>query len=190
MEAVFDEKMIREELKRMDGITGLHGAELPIRFGNARSRLGYFSCEDAGSLFFGFSNYYFMDPMLPVEEKLDVIRHEYAHYYDYMLHGSSSHGPLWKKCCREVGALPIRCFSRKRADIIMEQHEREAQTNTEYDRITVGTEIAHAVFGKGVIDEITGEGINRIAVVSFSKVGTKRLAVGWIAEKCKLEYKF
>ena len=82
MEAVFTEEMIREELRRLDKITGSHGADLPIKFGNSKSRLGYFSY---GNEYFGFyfSNYYLMDTNFPVEGKMDLIRHEYAHYLDY-----------------------------------------------------------------------------------------------------------
>lgn len=43
MEAIFDEEMIRAELRRLDVITGLHGADLPIKFGKAQSYLGRFS---------------------------------------------------------------------------------------------------------------------------------------------------
>lgn len=43
MEQIFDEKMIRAELRRLDMKTGLHAADLPIKFGKARCTLGRFS---------------------------------------------------------------------------------------------------------------------------------------------------
>lgn len=39
---VWDEKTIREEFKRLDSMTGLHGADLPITFGKAKHTLGCF----------------------------------------------------------------------------------------------------------------------------------------------------
>lgn len=37
---VWDEERIREEFKKLDSITGLHGANLPITFGKAKHTLG------------------------------------------------------------------------------------------------------------------------------------------------------
>ena len=110
MEQIFDEEMIRAELRRLDMKTGLHAADLPIKFGKARCTLGRFSYPSEDRMEFYFSNYYFQDPMHPIEEKLDTIRHEYAHYMDYMINGSSSHGPSWKNCCRIVGAIPTKAI--------------------------------------------------------------------------------
>ena len=39
---VWDEERIREEFKRLDSMTGLHGADLPITFGKAKHTLGCF----------------------------------------------------------------------------------------------------------------------------------------------------
>ena len=39
---VWDEERIREEFKKLDSMTGLHGADLPITFGKAKHTLGCF----------------------------------------------------------------------------------------------------------------------------------------------------
>ena len=185
MEPIFDEEMIRAELRRLDIKTGLHAADLPIKFGNAKCTLGRFSYPSKDKLEFYFSNFYFQDPMHPVEEKLDTIRHEYAHYMDYMLNGSSSHGPSWKKCCRIIGAFPTRCFSKQRSDTYLKMHERERLQNEKYDKYVSGRKVIHPMFGEGIIVDIIGDGVSRIVTVSFGGIGIKKIAVSWIDSHCQ-----
>ncbi len=186
MEELFDKARIRAELKRLDKITGLKGAELPIKFGNTKHTLGRFCCRDKDSLEFYFSNYYFSDDNFPVEGKLDVIRHEYAHYYDYILNGYSSHGANWKRCCRIVGASPSRLFNQERANSILERREKERLKNLELDdKYCAGKTIVHPRFGCGTIKRIDGSGLSRIALVDFQNGVTKKLSLIWISENSK-----
>lgn len=185
MEAIFNEAMIKEELKRLDRKTGLDAASLPIKFGKAKSYLGYFFYPNENSLEFYFSNHYFLDPMFPVEEKIDTIRHEYAHYMDYMLNGSSSHGPQWKKCAKMVGACPTRRFSQDRADYFLKKHREERESNIKCDDYVVGDIVNHPDFGHGIIEEILGEGISRIVVIHFNNGTCKKLSLKWVTEKCR-----
>lgn len=185
MELIFDEEMIREELRRLDRKTGLHGADLRIKFGKTRAKLGHFSYRDPDQLEFYFSNYYFLNPTHPVEEKLDTIRHEYAHYMDYMLNGSSSHGASWKRCCAVVGAFPARCFNQQRSNAFLQKHEKERQMNEKYDGYAPEDKIIHPAFGEGTIVEVIGEGVARIARVCFNGTDSKNLAISWIDANCK-----
>lgn len=187
MEPIFDEEMIRAELRRLDARIGFHAADLPIKFGRAKGTLGRFSYPIDGKMEFYFSNFYFQDPNHPLEEKLNTIRHEYAHYMDYMLNGSSSHGPSWKRCCNIVGAFPSRCFSKQRSDSFLAKHERERELNEKLNRYRIGAVILHPVFGRGKVVEIIGEGISRIASVAFEGIGVKRIAVSWIESNCKMQ---
>lgn len=184
MNLVFTEEMIREELRRLDKKTGLHGATLKITFGNTRSRLGYFSYRDKNSLEFYFSNLYFADRNFPTECKLDIIRHEYAHYMDYIRNGSSSHGQQWKICCNIVGALPIRCYRDSRSQYFREKHEKESSALEKCEAIAVGTEIIHSSFGKGIVEEIFGTGLGKSATVLFSNGLKKKLSIKWLTENC------
>ena len=185
MEELFDETMIRAELKRLDTITGLRGSELPIKFGYAKHTLGKFCYRDKGDMEFYFSNFYFLDDKFPIEEKLDVIRHEYAHYYDYILNGSSSHGANWKKCCRIVGASPSRLFNQERANSFLEKHETERLKNIELDKYCVDKIIKHPYFGLGTIKQIYGNGLARMAIVDFQNGVNKKLSLIWINENTK-----
>lgn len=184
MEALFDETKIQNELKRLDDITGFSGAKLPIKFGNAKRTLDRFVYSNKDSLAFYFSNHYFLDSTFPVEEKLDTIRHEYAHYMDYMLTGSSSHGSNWKKCCRIVGAFPTRHFSQERADSFIEKHKKEAATNKILDNYYIGITIFHPQYGDGTITGVFNQGLARYATVKFDFNNEKKLSLLWISEKC------
>ena len=185
MELIFDEEMIRTELRRLDIKTGLHAADLPIKFGKAKGTVGRFSYASDDKLGFYFSNYYFQNPNHPVEEKLDTIRHEYAHYMDYMLNGSSSHGPSWKQCCYVVGAFPTRCFSQERSNAFSVKHEKERMQNEKYNKYVVGMNIIHPLFGSGRIVDVVGVGLNRIAHISFAGAEVKKIAISWIESHCK-----
>ena len=88
MKNIWTETAIRKEFARLDAKTGLKGATLPISFGNAKCTLGSYSSAGGGA--FRFSRHYFDDPLWPIEEALDTIRHEYAHYMDHM--GIWQHG--------------------------------------------------------------------------------------------------
>lgn len=184
MNIIWDEKRIRRELERLDGITGLHGAELPMTFGNARFTLGQFSgCP----MEFRFSNYWFQDPNWPVECALDVIRHEYAHYMDYEIYGNSSHGSTWKTCCCAVGAAPRRLYSEEQEEYYRRRHQKEDEMNRKYDTYQVGDLLLHPRYEFGKICSIEGEGVNRYVLVDFDTVGMKKLAVRWVAENCEVE---
>ena len=125
MKTEWSETAIRKELARLDEKTGLHGARLPISFSRAYTIIGQFSARGEGE--FRFSTVYFRDPTWPVEEALNVIRHEYAHYMDYALYDGVGHGSTWKKCCTMIGAVPQRCYSSRVARLLKEKHDEEAK---------------------------------------------------------------
>ena len=177
------EARIREELKRLDEITGLDGAKLPISFSNSIRTLGQYCSANGGA--FRFSNYYYQNPEWPDEEALDTIRHEYAHYYDHMVYGNFGHGATWKQCCRIVGAFPIRCYSDRRAEYYQKKHAEEARISSRFDTYCVGDGIEHPKYGYGIIVGIDGESLSRCIVVDFSSVGSKKLSLQWVDSYCK-----
>ena len=182
MKNIWNETAIRKEFARLDAKTGLKGATLPISFGNAKCTLGSYSSAGGGA--FRFSRYYFDDPLWPIEEALDTIRHEYAHYMDHMVYGNMGHGATWKKCCIEVGALPIRCYSRERAKYYQDIHEAERKQVALLDHYRTGSLIMHPRFGRGRIVEIVGADINRYALVDFKDMETKKLSLTWVDKNC------
>lgn len=109
---------IRAIIRKLDEKTGLNGAELPIDFSSYGWFLGHYRYVEPKA--FGFNRKFFNDPYTKEAEVLDVIRHEYAHYYDdvanlakYIGHSrrETSHGDDWKWACKMVGADPTRCHN-------------------------------------------------------------------------------
>ena len=101
------EEDFRKELRRLDamvqekqGIT-LVGAEFEIQFMNTRRTLGYYYPTQKR---FRFSLPFFNSDV-PENCALDVIRHEYAHYYAHAVYGYRGvHGKPFKEACIAVGA--------------------------------------------------------------------------------------
>lgn len=94
MNNVWTEEDIRKELDRLYAKTRQNSAGLTINFSNAKCTLGQYSSTDRGS--FRFSNHYYQDPTWPIEEALDTIWHEYAHYMAHMIYGNLSLGSIRK----------------------------------------------------------------------------------------------
>ncbi|MCM1364500.1 MAG: SprT-like domain-containing protein [Faecalibacterium sp.] len=177
---IWDEERIREEIAKLDLITGLEGRNLPIVFGNARHRLGSFYAGE--NMSFRFSNYWFGNPEWTVESALDVIRHEYAHYMNWVINRERGHGNSWKACCIRVGALPRRLYNSEIDNYYKELHLKEDELFDELSKYKNGHKVTHPKYGKGVIKSIEKSGSFMFAVVSFESVGEKRIDLKWLDE--------
>lgn len=91
----------------------------------------------------------------------------------------------WKRCCLEVGALPIRCYSRERAKYYQDKHEKEKQKSSALDQYMTGCAIVHPKFGTGKIIEIVGKDHTRYAVVTFMNMENKKISLTWVDENCR-----
>lgn len=109
---------IRYIISKLDEKTGLNGASLPIAFNSSGWFLGHYRYVEPKA--FGFNRKFFNDPNTKESEVIDIIRHEYAHYYVdvanlefYVGHSRReiSHGSDWKWACAMVGAEPTRCHN-------------------------------------------------------------------------------
>lgn len=178
----WDEKHIRQELIKLDAKTRLSGATLPIYFNNSKYTLGKFCSANGGE--FIFSNYYFQNPEWSKESALDVIRHEYAHYMDYKIYGHLGHSKTWKRCCLEVGALPIRCYNSEHEEYYQKKHKVEEAQKKACNSYIPGIKIIHPTFGCGVILQKIGEDVNSLAIVRFNDSIDKKLSLAWIHNNC------
>ena len=89
----------------------LNGAKIPITFGFDTDLLGSYTqagpdTEEHFHFSLLFTGYSVKKP-LTKEERLDLYKHEYAHYMDLMVNGpmEECHGEGWEACCRAVGAI-------------------------------------------------------------------------------------
>lgn len=139
------EDKIRSIIRKLDEKTGLNGAALPIAFNSYGRFLGHYHHVEPKA--FGFNRKFFNDLSTKEAEVIDVIRHEYAHYYvdianleKHIGHSrrETSHGSDWKWACRMVGADPTRChnvdiFNEKNWTIDDAQHAYNADDVTRFD---------------------------------------------------------
>ena len=186
MERYWTEDRIREEIRRLDGITGLNGAAFPIRFTDAKNRLASWNSKKKGDRFFEFSTYYYDDPFWPRAAAIDTIRHEYAHYMDEELNPPGKmHGKGWKECCARIGAEPKASYSYDCAWAVEQRANWQKHLSAELDRYKTGDRFRHPRFGPGTIVEIHGEGIERFTFVKYDSGAYKPLSLFLIYRDCK-----
>ena len=188
------ESRIREELKRLDRMTGLHGSELPIRFTDSKRTLGMYFHADSKKQHFAFSRHYFENPDFSNAEALDTIRHEYAHFMVDEIYGANadrSHGNMWKACCRRVGARPQRLYNAKvnQTHLNREQAEQERENSivSFLDSIKPGTLLNHPSFGAGRVTDIDKTPLNARVTIRFDADQTcRRFGAQWVAQNCTM----
>ena len=135
----WSEDMFRGAIRKLDEKTGLDGAKLDIQLFEGGRRLGYYRRGVPGT--FGFNLSFFNSLTVNAAEKLDVIRHEYAHYYDFVTKldtfivrskREKVHGADWKFACRMLNANPrSRHNSALFKDINWSAEDIEARYNAE-----------------------------------------------------------
>ena len=86
-ETTIHEAQIRALFQTLDRKFGLHGASVPIRFGYDEAVLGSYtpaSAHEKEGFYFSllFIGYAVKKP-LSKEDRLDLYKHEYAHYMQY-----------------------------------------------------------------------------------------------------------
>lgn len=164
----------------------LKGAKVPITFGFEQDLLGSYTQADADTdehfhfslLFAGYA----VEKPLTKEERLDLYKHEYAHYmrvnmtipkeYEWQ---PGIHGSAWKYCCSLIGAVPTPYY--KAGEALMPQNYDKILKNPIHDktiplrdnyrreieyqkqknrtiRYQVGDTVNHPSFGKGIIEKI------------------------------------
>ena len=174
-------EMIQAEMRRLDAITGLHGADIPCEFRRGFScTLGLFHpgnrINGESEMKFSFSLSHFSDVTNPGSEtsKLDIVRHEYAHYYAWVKYGDGGHGKYWKKACGIVGCNPSRFENRE----TMCTNEK---LNAPYQpTIKVGAVIYHPTYGLGKVKEIECFPHTAVLTVEFEDLSSRRIDERWL----------
>ena len=185
---VWNETVIRKEIKKLDNKTGLAGASLPIELGQAKKRIGCFVSNSNGPINFYFSMFYLNNPEVDLDDKIDLIRHEYAHYMDYARNGfnfgRNGHGHNWEVCCLEIGARPAKFAGSNEDNHYKKLYAEQARKITAGNSFNVNDKLKHPKHGVGCIVKIYGEESNRKAVVNFESVGEKTLSLVWVYYNC------
>lgn len=164
----------------------LHGAKVPITFGYEKDLLGSYTQAGNGeeehfhfSLL--FAGYAVKNP-LGKEERMDLYKHEYAHYMQYHMEIPKEytwqpgiHGSAWKYCCSLIGAAPTPYYKagealmkhdyekvlknpiQDKSVAIRDRYRREQEYQNTKNRevqFEIGEEVKHPKFGEGIVEEI------------------------------------
>lgn len=177
---------IRALYRELDKKYHLQGAAVPITFGYEKDLLGsYTQASNQEKEHFHFSLFfigYAVQNPLGKEDRIDLYKHEYAHYMQYHMTIPKEytwqpgvHGSVWKYCCSLVGAAPtpyyrageallkhdykkvLRNPIHDRSVSMRDTYRREQEYQNMKNRIVqyeVGEEIRHPKFGTGSIEKI------------------------------------
>lgn len=177
---------IRAVYEELDKKFHLSGAKVPITFGFEKDVLGsYTKAGDGEKEHFHFSLLfvgYAVKKPLSKEDRLDLYKHEYAHYMQQnmeipkeYLWQPGLHGSAWKYCCSLIGAAPTPYY--KAGEALMKQDYDKVLKNPIHDKMIpirdvyhreqeyqknknrtvqyqVGEVVEHPKFGKGNVERI------------------------------------
>ncbi len=101
------ESFIRNEINKLDILTGISTINSPIFFTNSYNLVGTYSPHTNPDSF-SFSKRFFSDESIDNNILLYIIRHEYAHCMCFRLYGECGHGTQFKKCCQKLNCKPDR----------------------------------------------------------------------------------
>lgn len=177
---------IRALYAELDKKFHLNGAKVPITFGMETDSLGSYTRAGNGEkehfhfslLFIGYA----LAKPLSKEDRLDLYKHEYAHYMQYNMEipkryewQPGIHGSAWKYCCSLVGAAPTPYYKagealmKKDYDKVLKNpiHDKTVPLRDTYRRerkyqeqknsvvhYQTGEMVEHPKFGKGVVENI------------------------------------
>jgi len=185
---IWPRERIHAELVKLDRMTGLSGAELPFDYTRWYGTLGMFYTAREGRMLvpgkFSFSVVFLDDTTIPDEINIDTIRHEYAHYMDFVLYGNIGHSRTWKKCCGDVGIPPSRTFSEYSLRYYRRLHRIESENELICSGYTEGQLIFHKLYGIGEILTFRDMPHDRILEVSFEDGSVRKLSALWVHENC------
>ncbi len=177
---------IRALYAELDQKFHLSGAKIPITFGFDTDLLGSYTRDGRGEkehfhfslLFVGYA----VKKPLSKEDRLDLYKHEYAHYMQHNIEIPKQyqwqpglHGSAWKYCCSLIGAVPTPYYKAGEALLkqdyekklknpihdktipIRDVYRREKAYQKEKEQIVtyqIGEKIMHPKFGEGHIEHI------------------------------------
>lgn len=203
--------LIRDLYAGFDRKFGLHGASVPVTFGFDEDTLGSYTRGNADEkehfhfslLFIGYA----VKNPLSKEERLDLFKHEYAHYMQYNMTipkqyqwQTGTHGSAWKYCCSLVGAAPTPYYKageslmnhnyqavlknpiHDKSIPIRDRYKREQDAKRKKDCVVQYKEndtVSHPKFGEGIIEQIEKHQSGVRLHIRFDE-GVKKIDQKWL----------
>ena len=178
--------LIQNLYEELDRKLHLNGAKVPITFGYDTDTLGSYTRRSAHEKeHFHFSLLfiaYGVKNPLSKEDRIDLFKHEYAHYMQYNMPipkqyqwQSGTHGSAWKYCCSLVGAAPTPYYKAGEALMkhnydkvlknpihdktvpLRDRYRREQEHKKAKDSVIqyqIGEQVSHPKFGHGRVEKV------------------------------------
>ena len=177
---------IRALYRELDRKFHLRGAQIPITFGFETDTLGSYTRDghhEKEHFHFSllFVGYGVKNP-LKKEDRMDLYRHEYAHYMEHHIPIPKEyqwqpglHGSAWKYCCSLIGAAPTPYYKAGEAlmnhdyDKVLKNriHDKSVPVRDTYQQLKtaqkkkdevvqykLGDAVTHPKFGHGIVEKI------------------------------------
>lgn len=188
------------------------GASVPIRFGYDEAVLGSYtpasSHEKEGFYFSLLFIGYAVKKPLSKEDRLDLYKHEYAHYMQYNMKipaqynwQAGKHGSAWKYCCSLVGAAPTPYY--RIGESLLKHDYDKALKNPIHDKTVpirdtyrreqayksakhseikfqVNDVVTHPKFGEGTVEEIVQLSNSVRLHIRFADDEVKKIDQKWL----------
>lgn len=203
---------IRKLYRSLDERFGLHGADVPVTFGFDPEVLGSYTApgdpEKKEQFYFSLLFIgYLHTSHLHIEDKMDLYRHEYAHYMAVHMEipkeyawQSGRHGSAWKYCCSLTGAVPSPYYSFGKGLIrqdydkvlkdpmknphvqLLDTARREKAYQDSRNRVVkyaAGDVITHPEFGEGIVEAVTQTDSSVRLTIRFGET-VKKIDQKWL----------
>jgi len=196
--------------QKLDRRFHLQGAQIPITFGYDTDQLGsYTQGRDGNKEQFHFSLLFIgrsMPHPLSQEDRLDLYKHEYAHYMQYHMeipkqytYSYGTHGSAWKYCCSLVGAAPTPLYKAGEGKVehnyekhlsrpitdktytLKDNYRQKVASQKQKDsrvQYQIGDTISHPTFGEGEVVHVEPQ------------AGSVRLHIQFCAKKKIIDQKW
>lgn len=178
--------LIQNLYQELDRKFHLNGAKIPVTFGFETDSLGSYTRQSAHEKeHFHFSLLfvaYGVNNPLSKEDRIDLFKHEYAHYMQYNMRipekykwQAGTHGSAWKYCCSLIGAVPTPYYKAGEALLdhnydkvlksrihdktvpIRDTYQRQQKAQKQKDEVVqykIGDNVTHPKFGDGIVEKI------------------------------------
>lgn len=170
-------RKIDQHVKKTQGVD-LGGASLGIVYSQrAQCTLGRYYPKEKKFMF----SLPFFNSDVPEACAIDVIRHEYAHYYADVVYGyNGGHGSPFKAACWNVGANPSTYYSRAFEAAARKKEEWDVRI---YDSgVKEGQVVLHPQFGEGKVLSVDNWKNTALLRIDFGKHGTRIIDEAWLRD--------
>ncbi|MBE6687161.1 MAG: hypothetical protein E7591_08035 [Ruminococcaceae bacterium] len=172
-------KKLDEKVRREKGIE-LIGAELDIKLLTKGRYYGRYWYNPPS---FDF-NLKIFNSDIPENCALDIIRHEYAHYYNHVVNGGYGHGKLFKGSCDVVGAEPSTYY--KKSFENREKKKEERKTMVFSSVLKLGQKVCHPKYRVGEVISISERTDTAMLEILFPDYGIKYIDELWLRSNGKV----